>query len=112
MQTITCTPHRDFSRDIFWTKVDLASDDSSSRTKVLLCVSYEYLSENLKDCGVDNEAVGHWMESVIEELKNRENSLLFSKEFHFEVRAITQGGYEKGMSFLKEKLSDSLSQEQ
>ncbi len=102
MQTITGKLYRDFSTDSFWTKVEFISDQSNRKTEVLLCASYEYLSQGLNRIEVNERAVNEWVARTVADLQKK-GDVLFKKPTHFEMKAITEDGYKNGISFLKEK---------
>ncbi len=106
MQTVTGALHRDFTRDNYWTKVELVSDKSKRKTDILLCASYEYLIKNLKTEELNDKVVGNWVVTIIADIKKKGDSL-FDAPTHFEVRAITDEGYQNGVSFLEEKVASS-----
>jgi len=104
MRIVTGALHRDFSRDNYWTSVGLVSENSKQETNILLCASYEYLTENLKTDDLNDKIVNDWVATTIAEIQKQGNSL-FEEVNHFEVRAVTPDGYENGISFLQEKLA-------
>gem|GEM_PF-1372237 len=104
MQIIAGDLHRDFSRDNYWTTVGLTSDTSKKETNILLCASYEYLSETLKTDDLTDEAVNSWVLTTVADIQKRGEEL-FSEPNHIEIRAITDEGRGNGFSFMHDKLA-------
>lgn len=103
MHTVMTQLHRDFSRDNYWTKVELVSDKQNRKTNIMLCASYEYLSQYLKTEDLNDQVVGTWIGTVVEDIQKK-GEVLFDEPNHLEVRAITQDGYQNGIDFLKERI--------
>jgi len=104
MQTIPGTLHRDFSTDSFWTRVQFISDKADKKTEVFLCASYEYLSNDLNVQKIDDGAFEKWVSETVNDIK-KEGDVLFNKDTHLVVRAITPDGYTNGVSFLEDMLA-------
>ena len=103
MQIIAGDLHRDFSRDNYWTTVGLTSDTSKKETNILLCASYEYLSETLNTDNLNDEVVNDWVLTAVADIQKKGEEL-FDEPNHIEVRAITDEGRGNGFSFMQDKL--------
>lgn len=104
MQIIDSTLQHDFSRDVYWKKVGLISDNTRKETSILLCASYEYLSNELDTEILTDVVVENWATETITEMRSR-GDRLFDKTVNYEVRALTSNGLESGFIFLEEKIS-------
>lgn len=98
MKAVTNAVKRDQSRDSFWTKIDFFTENNK-KTSFLLCASYEYLTENLDSDEVSDELLNNWVQNEVKDIEIQ-GEVIFNKPQHITVRAVTEDGYQNGVSFL------------
>ena len=92
------------NRDLYWARIDFISDDRNFQTRVLACVSLEYLEDfhQVRSSGEINEShLGKWLDDVIKKWTNKGLSI-FNQERHYDVYSILPEGEVVGQAFLNE----------
>ncbi|MCK9445274.1 hypothetical protein M0Q50_00090 [bacterium] len=90
-------------RDTYWTRVYISSNDESQKTKLLICVSHEYIFSLFNTTELDEAKINQWFEGVIKKWELQEETI-FNKEINFDIYANTLEGRERGLKFLKENV--------
>ena len=104
MKIIKGKIHQDFSRDLYWARLDVQSDDGKLKTAVFTCASHEYLWDTLKKKDfTDEETENVWLDKVAEFYSSQGPSI-FNNQIHYHVKATTQEGEQNGYEFLKKDL--------
>lgn len=97
--------HEDFSRDTYWARVFLESDDGRKRTTLLTCASHEYLWDLFKSNKFTMDDVRDvWLKKVIDRCISAGDSTFNTKVLRY-VYAMTDEGRENGMEFLEREIS-------
>ena len=92
------------SRDVYWTRLYVESDQGNKSTQVLFCACYEYLCEKLEINEFSEDQLQTLLDDFIEEVKSQEDAI-FSKPIHYVVRASTREGGLNALSFLENEIN-------
>ncbi len=104
MKVVLEKVRREFHRDVYWTKLHLISDDGTEETLVIMCASFEYLSQYFKKHKFTDFELEEWSASVSEKWKNQTGNI-FSKNEYFDIYTTTEEGYTSTLLFLEEEVS-------
>ncbi len=96
------TLKRDFSRDLYWARIIILSDDEKKHTKIFVCSSLEYLNDLYKipyNGELSNDNIDNWFSLVVEKWsKFGEN--IFDQDTHYDIYTNTHDGEINGLNFL------------
>ncbi len=98
------TIQKEFSRDMYWTRVYFESEISSKKNTLLLCVSHEYLWDKLGIRDLTNQNVENWVDGVIEDWIAQGESI-FDQTTHLKVYATSEEGEKNGLEFLRTEVT-------
>lgn len=98
MKIIKGKIHNHFNRDIYWSKIDIFSDDNTQETTVFFCVSDEYL-RGIFGNQLSTEQVNKWFEDIFIEYENM-GADIFKKKINYKIYATTIEGKQNGLDFL------------
>lgn len=89
----------DFSRDIYWVKIIILSDTDDRKSKILACLTQEYL-DGLTNNNAEVETVlNFWLGEVIKKWQ-KIGDQIFDQDVHYDVYASNQNGEANGLDFL------------
>jgi hypothetical protein len=90
---------RDESRDTYWTRLWFKSQDDQRETSIFICASHEYLGTVFRTDAFDSAILNRWADSEVIEWRTK-GEQIFETTQHFEVKAVTDEGHQKGLTFL------------
>jgi len=88
----------DFARDTYWFKMRYI--DENRKAVILVCASWEYLSDYYKVTSLKVKHLDDWrMRTIL--IWQKKNNTIFGKKIHYDVYANTEEGKRNGLEFLK-----------
>lgn len=96
----------EFSRDMYWTRIIITSDDETKKSNILVAASEEYLWDLYKLHGgsqLNEEHFSKWLDSVIEKWLALGEEI-FKQSVHYDVYSVTHEGETNGLEFLINKV--------
>ena len=87
----------DFGRDLYYTKIDISSEDNTEGTTILAAASNEYIEDNFKT----NNLKDTWGVAVANKWQSIGNEL-FRRKLHFDVYTNTgdEAAESNGLDYL------------
>lgn len=105
MKIISKEINNDTSRAFYWMRVYLGSDDESQETKLLVCVTHNYIFHLFnRVVKLEEIELNKWFEDIIKKWESR-GEVIFKKKINYESYAKTPEGMEACTKFLKEEVA-------
>lgn len=99
MKILKGTIQEDFSRDIYWVKIIILSDADDRKSKILACLTQEYLDDLTNNNTEVATALNVWLGEVIKKWQ-KIGDQIFDQDVHYDVYASSQNGEANGLDFL------------
>lgn len=93
--------NEEFNRDTYWSRIHIKEKDSSKKATILVCASWEYLSDFYGVVNITDEQVSEWYNKVVDYWAKKGDNV-FKKAIYYDVYANTEEGKINGFNFLKE----------
>lgn len=93
------------SRDLYWTRIIILSDDESKHTKIFVCSSLEYLNDLYRvpyNGKLTDENINNWFSLVVEKW-SKLGPNIFDQDTHYDIYTNTKEGEINGLNFLIKK---------
>jgi len=89
----------DSKRDLYWTSVIFQSEDGMKQSRIMACVSYEYIHQKP---GIDSNFLENWPKTIIEKWSVFKDQI-FNQDVHYDIYATTRKAEANCFDFLLTK---------
>ncbi len=104
MQIVKGEIRNEFSRDLYWGRIQFTSDDKSKTSNVLFCASTEYLWNLFHDINFKQNQLNAWYEDTVVKKWESFGDQIFEDEVYFDSYSVTAEGKANGFEFLQTKI--------